>query len=102
VAGVRNRGRAARVRDRCADRPDPARGESGRTDRRALRQVEGLELQLSAANAQLTNYHSQLGRIRTSVSAVVDQVANLNELVQANPFAPPAAPTAAAESPAAR
>ena len=65
-------------------------------------QVEGLEVQLSGANAQLTIYHSQLGRIRTSVSAVVDQVANLNELVQANPFAPPAAPTAAAESPAAR
>jgi hypothetical protein len=64
-------------------------------------QVQGLEAQLTAANAQLATYHLQLGRIRSSVSAVVDEVSNLNALVQVNPFSEPAAPTPPADLPAA-
>jgi hypothetical protein len=66
-------------------------------------QVAGLENRLASANTQLATYHTQLGLIRSSVSAVIDQVTNLNALVQENPFAPPAsiaAPDAPAESPA--
>jgi hypothetical protein len=64
-------------------------------------QVAGLEARLTAANTQLANYHTQLGLIRTSVSAVVDQVANLSALVESDPLAPPA-DRAAPESPDAR
>ena len=66
-------------------------------------QVSSLEDRLASANTQLATYHTQLGLIRSSVSAVIDQVTNLNALVQENPFAPPAslaAPNAPAETPA--
>jgi hypothetical protein len=63
-------------------------------------QVEGLTAELTAANTQLATYHTQLGLIRNSVSAVVDQVASLNELVQADPLAPP--PSTTGEPPADR
>ena len=65
-------------------------------------QVASLESQLTSANTQLATYHTQLGLIRSSVSAVIDQVTNLNALVQENPFAPPAAlaaPDAPTETP---
>ncbi len=59
-------------------------------------QVEGLGVQLSAANTQLATYDRQLGLIRANVSSLVEEVATLAELVQANPFAPaPAAPPSA-------
>src|SRR5215470_3905899 len=45
-------------------------------------QVASLEGQLASANTQLATYHTQLGLIRSSVSAVIDQVNNLNALVQ--------------------
>ena len=64
-------------------------------------QVAGLEAQLTAANAQLATYHTQLGLIRTSVSAVVDQMANLSALVESDPLAA-AAPAAPVDSPAER
>ncbi len=64
-------------------------------------QVEGLEAQLTAANTQLATYHTQLGLIRTSVSAVVDQVANLSALVESDPSAA-SAPAAPVDSPAER
>jgi hypothetical protein len=55
--------------------------------------VDGLTAELTAANARLATYHTQLGLIRNSVSAVVDQVASLNDLVQqADPLAPPPSP----------
>src|SRR5262245_35591172 len=52
-------------------------------------QVDTLEAQLSVANAQLATYHVRLDLIRTSVSAVVDQVANLSALVESDPLAAP-------------
>ena len=65
-------------------------------------QVAGLETQLRAADAELATYHAQLARIRRSVSAVADEVANLSQLVQVDPFAKPPVPPAPAEAPAER
>src|SRR5262245_30138786 len=62
-------------------------------------QVATLEAQLSAANAQLATYHARLDLIRTSVSAVVDQVANLSALVESDPLAAPADPAPPTDSP---
>jgi hypothetical protein len=50
-------------------------------------QVEGLQLQLSAANTQLATYDMQLTLVRTTVAAMYEQMTNLNELVSTNPFA---------------
>ena len=57
-------------------------------------EVEGLEGQLSAANARLAGYDRQLGLIRANVGTVVDQVTALAKLVETSPIAPapPAAP----------
>ena len=52
-------------------------------------QVEGLDAQLSAANARLAGYDRQLGLIRANVSSLVDQVTALSELVQPSPVPPP-------------
>ncbi len=59
-------------------------------------QVEGLEVQLSAANAQLESYDRQLSLIRSTVASVVDQVTNLSELVQTKPLTAAPAPEAPA------
>ena len=61
-------------------------------------EVATLEAQLSAANVQLATYHARLDLIRTSVSAVVDQVANLSALVESDPLAAPAEPAPPADS----
>ncbi len=50
-------------------------------------QVEGLQTQLSAANTQLATYDMQLTLVRATVADVSQQMANLTELVSANPFA---------------
>ena len=51
-------------------------------------QVEGLEVQLSAASVQLRNYDMQLELVRKSVGDVLQQLSILHELVNTDPMAP--------------
>lgn len=62
-------------------------------------QVEGLELQLSAANAQLRSYDMQLELVRESVVDVLQQMSVLHELVNTDPMAPSAPAPGPPESP---
>jgi len=50
-------------------------------------QVEGLQVQLSAANTQLATYDMQLTLVRATVAEVSQQMADLSDLVNTNPFA---------------
>ena len=51
-------------------------------------QVEGLEVQLSAASVQLRNYDMHLMLVRKSVGDVLEQMGILHELVNTDPMAP--------------
>jgi hypothetical protein len=53
-------------------------------------QVEGLQVDLSAANARLQTFQSQLVRIRAGVSELLEKTAALHELVSNDPLAVPA------------
>jgi hypothetical protein len=57
-------------------------------------QVEGLEVQLSAANTQIATYDMQRSLVQSSVSRIFEQLVELQELVQLDPIAtaPPSPP----------
>jgi tetrahydromethanopterin S-methyltransferase subunit B len=48
--------------------------------------VQGLEVQLSAANTQLATYDMQFDLVRTSVDSLFDQLTKLQALVNSNPL----------------
>ena len=50
-------------------------------------QVEGLQVELSAANTRISTYEMQLGRVRESVGDLLERTALLHELVQTDPMA---------------
>ena len=52
-------------------------------------QVEGLQVDLSAANTRIATYQMQLGRVRESVGDLLERTALLHEMVQADPMAAP-------------
>jgi hypothetical protein len=66
-------------------------------------QVEGLSVQLSAANTQIATYDMQMLLIRSTVASITDQMANLSDLVGTAPVPlEPAMPPTPPESPAGR